>query len=182
MKSKKPILVAFLTLFLACQSPQARRPLTISSSSHLKESAKTSKMIYEEDVADIATYVSHLDSVKVYASQSGYWYYYDKRDSLGSETPRPDDLAILTYQIEDLSHKVIYDSVSIGKIEYIVDKEELFKGLREGIKLMYPGQQVTFLFPSELAYSYTGDKNMIGPNESLVCKVHLYSIDRYLIP
>ena len=41
---------------------------------------------------------------------------------------------------------------------YVMDKEELFTGLREGLKLMKPGEIVTFLFPSQKAYGYYGDK------------------------
>lgn len=176
MKIKFPHLLVLLLLF-SCRSPEARRPITVSSGSRILESAKTSKMIYEEDAADIKAYLSRLDSIKIYSSNSGFWYYYDSRDSIYSETPKPGDLTQLTYQIEDLKNEIIYDSLSLGVIQYTVDKEVLFKGLREGIKLMYPGQRVTFLFPSELAYSYTGDKNLIGTNEPLVCKVHLYSIE-----
>lgn len=177
MKTKFLYLSALLFIF-SCHSPEARRPVSVSSGSRIKESAKTSKMIYEEDAAAIAKYIAQLDSVSVYNSGSGFWYYYDSRDSIGPEAPKAGDLARLTYQVEALTNEVIYDSVSLGTIDYAVDKEALFKGLREGIKLMYPGQRVTFLFPSELAYSYTGDKNLIGPNEPLVCKVHLYSIEK----
>jgi len=116
--------------------------------------------------------------IRALSTNSGFWFYYDNRDSIYAETPKPGDLTKLTYQIEDLNNEIIYDSLSLGVIQYTVDKEMLFKGLREGVKLMYPGQQVTFLFPSELAYSYTGDKNLIEPNEPLVCKVHLYSIEK----
>lgn len=135
-------------------------------------------MIYEEDAVAIAKYISQLGSVSVYNSGSGFWYYYDRRDSISPETPKIGDLTKLIYQVENLKNEVVYDSVSLGIKNYTVDKEVLFKGLREGIKLMYPGQRVTFLFPSELAYSYTGDKNLIGPNEPLVLKVHLYSVEK----
>lgn len=177
MKVKKLYFFALIFIY-SCHSPEARRPVSVSSGSRVLESAKTSKMIFEEDAADIKAYLSKLDSIKLYSSNSGFWYYYDSRDSIYSETPKPGDLTRLTYQIEDLKNEIIYDSISLGVISYRVDKEVLFKGLREGIKLMYPGQQVTFLFPSELAYSYTGDKILIGANEPLVCRVHLYSIEK----
>ncbi|PJB11235.1 MAG: gliding motility-associated peptidyl-prolyl isomerase GldI [Flavobacteriales bacterium CG_4_9_14_3_um_filter_40_17] len=177
MKVKSFYFIVLIFIF-SCHSPEARRPVSVSSGTSIKESAKTSKLIYEEDAADIKAYLSRLDSIKIYTSNSGFWFYYDNRDSIYAETPKPGDLTKLTYQIEDLNNEIIYDSLSLGVIQYTVDKEMLFKGLREGVKLMYPGQQVTFLFPSELAYSYTGDKNLIEPNEPLVCKVHLYSIEK----
>lgn len=57
-----------------------------------------------------------------------------------------------------------------------MDQEELFTGLREGLKLMKAGEIVTFLFPSQQAYGYYGDENKIGTNISLICKVTVNSI------
>mgnify|MGYP003656434644 FL=1 len=57
-----------------------------------------------------------------------------------------------------------------------MDQQELFTGLREGLKLMQAGETVTFLFPSHKAYGYYGDENKIGTNIPLVCKVTVNSI------
>ena len=59
---------------------------------------------------------------------------------------------------------------------YIIDKEELFTGLREGLKLMKPSERVTFIFPSQVAYGYYGDNNRIGTNVPLICEVVLNEI------
>ena len=59
-----------------------------------------------------------------------------------------------------------------------MDKEELFTGLREGLKLMKPGETVTFLFPSQKAYGYYGDTNRIGTNTPLICEVTVNSITK----
>ena len=50
---------------------------------------------------------------------------------------------------------------------YYVDQQELFSGLREGLKLMKEGESVTFIFPSQKAYGYYGDDNKIGSNVPL---------------
>ena len=57
-----------------------------------------------------------------------------------------------------------------------MDKQELFTGLREGLKLMKTGETVTFLFPSQKAYGYYGDNNKIGSNTPLICEVTVKSI------
>ena len=57
-----------------------------------------------------------------------------------------------------------------------MDKEELFSGLREGLKLMKPSESVTFIFPSQKAYGYYGDENRIGTNVPLICNVNLKTI------
>jgi FKBP-type peptidyl-prolyl cis-trans isomerase len=57
-----------------------------------------------------------------------------------------------------------------------MDKQELFTGLREGLKLMKTGETVTFLFPSQKAYGYYGDQNKIGSNMPLICEVTVLAI------
>ena len=57
-----------------------------------------------------------------------------------------------------------------------MDQEEIFTGLREGLKLMKPGETVTFLFPSQKAYGYYGDKNKIGTSTPVICEVTVNSI------
>ena len=59
-----------------------------------------------------------------------------------------------------------------------MDKEIIFKGLREGLKIMKEGENVTFLFPSEKAYGYYGDQNKIKSNIPLICNVRLDSIQQ----
>jgi len=57
-----------------------------------------------------------------------------------------------------------------------MDQEEIFSGLREGLKLMKAGETITFLFPSDKAYGYYGDENKIGANISIICTVTINSI------
>lgn len=72
----------------------------------------------------------------------------------------------------------IYSEEDIAPQDYAMDKEELFTGLREGLKLMKPGETVTFLFPSQKAYGYYGDTNKIGVNTPLMCKVTVNTITK----
>jgi FKBP-type peptidyl-prolyl cis-trans isomerase len=57
-----------------------------------------------------------------------------------------------------------------------MDKQELFSGLREGLKLMKSGETVTFMFPSQKAFGYYGDEDRIGINVPLKCEVSVNSI------
>ncbi len=50
-------------------------------------------------------------------------------------------------------------------------QEELFKGLREGLKLMKTNETIKFIFPSQMAYGYYGDDNKIGRNTPIISEV-----------
>ena len=57
-----------------------------------------------------------------------------------------------------------------------MDKQELFTGLREGLKLMKAGETYTFIFPSQKAYGYYGDEKKIGANTPIITQVTVKSI------
>ena len=67
----------------------------------------------------------------------------------------------------------MYSEVELRPQTYIVDKQNIIMGLRDGIKLMRKNEKVTFLFPSHMAFGYHGDNKRIGTNQPLICTVTL---------
>jgi FKBP-type peptidyl-prolyl cis-trans isomerase len=59
-----------------------------------------------------------------------------------------------------------------------VDKQNLFPGLRNSIKLLREGETATFLFPSSMAFGYHGDNNKIGTNIPLKSTITLLKIEK----
>jgi peptidyl-prolyl cis-trans isomerase len=57
-----------------------------------------------------------------------------------------------------------------------VDKQELFQGLRQAIKLLKENEEAVFFFPSEIAFGYHGDKEKIGVNKPIRAQVHILKI------
>ena len=53
--------------------------------------------------------------------------------------------------------KKIYSKEDNKVITYCVDKQELFQGLRQAIKLLKEKEEAVFFFPSEIAFGYHGD-------------------------
>ena len=93
-----------------------------------------------------------------------------------SKTPQFGDRIEYSYDVSNLNGQIIYSKEDIGNQVYYMDKEELFSGLREGLKLMKPSEDITFIFPSQKAYGYYGDQNKIGSNMPLICEVTVLSI------
>ena len=52
----------------------------------------------------------------------------------------------------------------------------VIKGWTEGVQLMSKGSKYKFFIPSDLAYGDRGAGNAIGPNETLVFEVELFSV------
>lgn len=161
-----------------CKSPEARRPVTQNSGSFINESIERNKELVAREEAQIQNLIEQDSANEYFASNNGFWYYYNKRstDSLNTETPEYGDVVRFDHSISTLDGDVIYAEGELPTMRYAIDREELFGGLREGLKLMKEGEVVTFIFPSHKAFGYYGDKNKIGANVPVITKVSLHSI------
>lgn len=176
----KKIVILFLFIAVsACKSPEARYPVSQTSGSYITESIERNRELIAEEEAYIQELIEKDSTNEYIASNDGFWYFYNEKstDSTNTETPEFGDIVEFDYQISTVDGKPIYAEGEKPTKEYAVDKEELFSGLRQGIKLMKEGETVTFLFPSHKGYGYYGDKNRIGTNIPLRTKVTLNKIE-----
>jgi gliding motility-associated peptidyl-prolyl isomerase len=178
MKNHIYIITLLIAIVSGCKSPEARRPVTQSGGSFINESIERNRELVAMEEAEILEIIEKDPSTEYLTSNSGFWYYYNKRstDSTNTETPEFGDVVRFDYSITDMDDRVIYAEGELPTMRYAMDKEELFGGLREGLKLMKEGEVVTFIFPSHKAFGYYGDKDKIGTNVPIKTKVTLHSI------
>jgi len=171
------LVVLFVVTLISCSGPEPRKPVIRKTGSFMKESIKRNKALntLEEDLLKAKL---KKDSIHNYFNSSkGFWYFYNKRDSLQTKYPEKGDEVIYTYEVKRLNDSILYSKEEVGKKHYLVDKEELITGLQDGLKLMHPGEEVTFLFPSHKAFGYTGNERVM-PNEPLIYTVELIEINK----
>ena len=175
---KKLLFCLAIALFLTgCSGPEARKPIVRKTSSFMSESIERNKVLNQLE-NEILNRKMASDSARSYLnSEHGFWYAYNKRDSLGSYLPKKGDEVVYRHEIRDLRDSVLYSFDELGLRSYLVDRQELITGLQQGIKLMKEGEDVTFLFPSHNAYGYTGS-DRIGPNATLMYQVELIKINK----
>lgn len=160
----------------SCKSPEARRPISQKTGSFIKISAERNKKLNSEELGQIQNIIKKDTSKTYIASESGFFYYYNTKIEKDTITPEFGDIVNFDYDVKDFNGNDIYSDEEIHPRDYAMDQEEIFTGLREGLKLMKPGETVTFLFPSQKAYGYYGDKNKIGTNTPVICEVTVNSI------
>lgn len=177
MNNRLILLILFISIS-SCKTPEARRPISVKSGSFIKESIELNKKINAEQYEQIQIIINNNPSIDYIASDNGFWYYYHTKIENNIETANFGDILNFDYSISDLEGNSIYSEYELGNQNYAMDQEELFSGLREGLKLMKPGELVTFIFPAQQAYGFYGDENKIGSNISIVCKVSLNSITK----
>ena len=66
--------------------------------------------------------------------------------------------------------------MELGKVNYLVDKEDLLPALRQGVKKLRQHEIGVFLMPSFLAYSYQGDEDKIEINQPLRFTIEIKNI------
>ena len=169
------ILILGSFLFISCsQHQQARRPISQSSGTFLKESVERNKKLISGEEAKIDSIIKSDPNIKYIASNKGYWYRYDTKNTQDTLRPRKGDIAHFNYEIKDLDGNIIYSELELRPQTYYVDKEQkMIIGLRHGLKLMHKNETVTFLFPSHMGYGYHGDNRRISHNQPLMYTVTL---------
>jgi len=170
------ILTLASALLYGCKSPEARRPVTVKTGSFIDASVERNKRLNENERNIIQELIQKDKGAEYIASENGFWYRYNTKVEDDSITPEFGDIVNFKYDVSDLNGNTIYTKEELKTRDYAMDKEELFSGLREGLKLMKAGETVTFLFPSQKAYGYYGDTNKIGTNVPLICNVTINSI------
>ncbi len=172
------LLILFLGSLVACDGPEPRHPKERKTGSFIKASVERNKALLAKEEKLIQSIIEK-DSLRTYiASASGSWYYYHQKNEASNAFPAPDDLVTLAYNVVSLTNDTIYSGEEIGIIKYKVDKEELFPGLRNSVKLLKEKETATFLFPSSLAYGYLGDKDRIGVNVPIKSTITLLKIEK----
>lgn len=179
MKLFKLILsvVAGTILVTGCTQQQARKPISHSSGTFMKESVERNKKLIAGEEAKIDSLIKKDSKSQYIASAKGYWYKYDvKSTATDSITPKKGDVAYFDYEVKDLDGNVIYTELELRPQVYLVDKQNIMMGMRDGIKLMKKGEKITFLFPSHMGYGYHGDDRRIGHNQPLIVSIFLKDI------
>lgn len=171
--SKKIMLLAIGTLLVSCTKQQARKPISQTSGTFMKESVKRNIKLIAGEEALIDSVIKSNPKVQYHATPKGYWYTYEVKNTTDTLRPKRGDVAFFDYNIKDLSGNVIYSEVELRPQSYLVDKQNILMGLRDGLKLMKKNERVTFLFPSHLGFGYRGNNDRIGPNLPIVCTVTL---------
>jgi gliding motility-associated peptidyl-prolyl isomerase len=173
------LLALGMNLVTCCtQKQEARRPISQKTGEFMKESIERNKKLNQNEESIIASIIKK-DTINDYiASTKGYWYYYNKKNTVSQPKPVRGDIAMFDYEIKSIAGKIIYSQTELKPQNYLVDKQDFMKGIQDGIKLMEKGEQVTFLFPSHLAFGYHGDENKIGTNQPLICTVTLNDIKK----
>ncbi|MDP3944340.1 MAG: gliding motility-associated peptidyl-prolyl isomerase GldI [Lutibacter sp.] len=162
---------------VSCANPIARKPVLRKTSTFLKESVMFNKTMNENEENAFAAFMEKDSLTEYIVSPNGFWYTFNQKSAIRN-LPEIGDQVFYTFAVYDIHNTQIYSTEEIGEKTYIIDKQEIIEGLRNGLKLMGAGDEATFLFPSHKVYGYLGDDNKIAINQPLIFKVQLIKINK----
>lgn len=166
----------FAICLLGCGQPEPRKPVQVKSGQFFKESAVRSQELLAKEQQRIQGIIGRDSSLTFQASDSGFWYAYEKKNDTNNYQLQTDDEVLISYNLMQLNGDTIYSKDAIGLVPHAIDKSKLFPGLRNAVKLLREGEQATFIFPSSLAFGYKGDHDRIGPSTPLKSSLELVKI------
>jgi gliding motility-associated peptidyl-prolyl isomerase len=161
----------------ACEKLEPRKAVNLTKVSELEKTIAINKRLFSEEQRLMKKYME-LDSSLVYMnSGKGFWYAHLRRVN-NSVFPKKGDEVLFEQEIIDLSGTILYAKKDLGLRKYVIDKEHIIKGLKEGLKLMKEGEEVKFLFSSFVAYRMNGDtSHIIESNEPVISTVKLIKVN-----
>lgn len=167
-----------LLIFSACKSPEARRPVSQKSGTRIDNSIAMNKKRIAIEESDIQKIIARDSSHTYTATEGGFWFTYEKKDTLTTQTPLVGDLVSFNYNLSTLIGNPILSTEEVGDQVYQIDQsnQDLISGIREGLKLMKEGETITVLLPSHKAYGYYGFEDKIGSNVSIRSTITLNKI------
>jgi gliding motility-associated peptidyl-prolyl isomerase len=170
---KKNIVLFLILITFSCQENSPRRPISKSSGTEIKASVIRNKkrIKYEETLID--TLIKREIGKTFVSSGMGYKYTIINKNTSDSLRPKFGDICYFEYELKDLNKKIIYTKKELQPQVYVMDKQLLMTGLRDGLKKMKKKETAIFYFPSHIAFGYHGDEDKIGPNTPLICEVTL---------
>jgi len=172
------LFLSTVLLLVNCSQPEPRRPIQQKTGKYFGANLARNKELLAQEVKLITAIIAK-DSLRHYDNTaSGSWFYYNVKNDTATYSPKPNDLVTLAYTVMGFDNDTIYSGEEIGIKKYKVDMEELFPGLRYGVKLLKERETATFLFPSSLGYGYQGDGNKIGVNVPLKCTLTILKIEK----
>ncbi|MCM4171338.1 gliding motility-associated peptidyl-prolyl isomerase GldI [Arenibacter sp. TNZ] len=175
---KQFLYIFLITALVSCGGPEPRKPIKVKTGSIIRKSVERNKELLAMEEKQIMEIIKN-DSLNTYFSSGiGSWYHYIQKNDNSDYRPQTDDLVTLEYNVISFNKDTIYSKEHVGILTYKVDKQDLFPGLRNSIKLLKENESATFLFPSSLAYGYHGDSNKIGVNAPIKSTITILKIDK----
>ncbi len=139
-----------------------------------KELIKENKRQHAEEMATIREFIKTSNwPMQESATGLQYWIY----DNGAGAMVQKDQHVWISYTISLLDGTICYTADDSQPKEIHVGHDNVESGLHEALQLMRTGDKAKFIFPSHLAFGFTGDSRKIPQNASVIYDIHLIRVE-----
>jgi FKBP-type peptidyl-prolyl cis-trans isomerase len=139
-----------------------------------KELIKENKRQHAEEMSTIREFIKKSNwPMQETPTGLHYWIY----ENGSGESAKKDQHVWISYTISLLDGTLCYSADDSQPKEIHVGHDNIEIGLHEAMQLMKTGDRAKFIFPSHLAFGFTGDSRKIPQNASVIYDIHLIRIE-----
>ena len=174
MKTQTFFLLLLVAALHACKG-KSSSPITDQDLSKAqKDLIRENKRQHTEEMEAIKEFIGK-SSWPMQESATGlqYWIY----ENGSGELAKKDQHVWIAYTISLLDGTVCYTTDAANAKHIHMGHENIERGLHEAMQLMRAGDKAKFIFPSHLAFGFTGDSNKIPQNASVIYDIQLLRIE-----
>jgi len=168
---KQIVIIFLLVAFVSCRNNSEQATPNRKPGSN--EMADLNRYFVQKDKERIQNYIERKNLIMT-ESSTGLWYQILKEGTGNYFTD--DDKVIMDYECSLLDGTNCYSSKTLGLKEVIMGRSQMEPGLNEGLRMLKPGAEATFILPPFLAFGLLGDGNKIPSRAVIVYYVNILQI------
>jgi len=170
----KSIFFVLTLLFLIACKGKNSRPMTDQEVARAqKEMIEENKRRHNDEMKAIKEFIAKNNWPMVETATGLHYWVYEKGQG---PQARKDDHVRISYTISLPDGTICYTASDTEPKEAHIGHGSIESGMHEALQLMHVGDRAKFIFPSHLAFGFTGDSGKIPQNASVVYDIHLLSI------
>jgi len=170
---KSIILALSVLLIIGCKGKNSR-PMTDQEMARAqKEMIEENKRQHNEEMKAIKEYIAKNNWPMQETSTGLHYWVYEQGQGLQA---KKDDHVSISYTISLMDGTPCYTATDAEPRHVHIGHENIESGMHEALQLMHVGDHAKFIFPSHLAFGFTGDSGKIPQNASVIYDIHLLSI------
>jgi len=157
----------------ACKERNQRTVTESDMARAQQELIKENRKQHTDEMKNIKAFVADAQwPMQETATGLHYWIY---EPTQGTQALK-DQHVLIAYKISLLDGTLCYEASPANPKDVFIGHDNVETGLHEALQLMHEGEKARFIFPSHLAFGFTGDSGKIPQNASVIYDIHLLKI------
>lgn len=167
------LLTLLLFLLCACKERNQRSMSDNDLAKAQQELIKENRKQHNDEMQNIKSFIAAQNwPMQETGTGLQYWIY---QSSSGRQATKEQHV-LIAYKISLLDGTLCYEATTAEPKDVFIGHDNVETGLHEALQLMHEGEKAKFIFPSHLAFGFTGDSGKIPQNASVIYDIHLLKI------